>query len=511
MAATDSEQSGSWFLRILVVLLLIFGATFFGFDFGDAQEGEGVSAGDWFTVERQDLDLTFVATGELESRDRIEIKCEVNGRATISYIIDEGTRVEAGEVLVRLDDQEIRERIESQELEVETATLNLTTAERELEIQRNEAESAQKNAEVKLASARLDFEKWQRGDVPQRRRTLQLELDKAQRNVVRTARDYELSRDLYDQNFISLNELEDSEIDEIEAREALDSAKLDIEIYENYELVKQRQEKETAVEQAEAELEREIAKNEARLARYESDVRSKRRQLELRQEALAEAKAQLEKTVIVAPSPGLVVYASSVGPDWRRGDPMAVGREVRNNESLIFLPDVSVMDAVLDVHEALLTRVEVGQRAVVRIQARPGQPVEGRVSVIGVTADDGGWLNRDLRQYKVRVQLPDGFDTTLKPAMRLSAEIFTDRVEDEVVVPIQSVLVEGDRSFVFVSAGGGRVQRQAVETGRSNDTMVELVSGVEEGTRVLLRRPRPGEELQVATEEAEDGEVESAA
>ena len=52
------------------------------------------------------------------------------------------------------------------------------------------------------------------------------------RAIEQTERDYELSQELYDQRFISLNELEEREIDMIEARDALATAKLAIEVYD---------------------------------------------------------------------------------------------------------------------------------------------------------------------------------------------------------------------------------------------------------------------------------------
>ncbi|QDU71958.1 efflux RND transporter periplasmic adaptor subunit [Mucisphaera calidilacus] len=490
----DKKTNRRWWIGAAVAAAIaILAWSIFSPGPAGAASVSGQAPEDWYAVERQSLDLTVVATGELESRERIELKCQVNGRTAISYIIDEGSKVEEGDILVQLDDQDISNRLESQQLDVENARLSLTTAERELEIQRNEAESSQKDAEVKLDSARLELAKWEQGDVPTKLRELQLNLDKAQRKVVRTERDLELSTQLYEQKFISLNEKEDDEIAEIEAKEALETSKLAIDIYKQYDFVKQKQEKETAVEQAQANLQRVIAKNESNLARHESDVRSKKRTLELREKALTETQEQLENTIIKAPSPGLVVYATSIGPEWRRGDPLSVGREVRNNESLIYLPDITQMAAVLKVHEALLPQVTVGQRAIIRIDARPNSPVEGQVTTIGVTADSGGWLNPDLREYKVRIDLPDGFDLSLKPAMRLSGEIFTGRVEDVLAVPVQAVNVIGDQAYVYLPASGSRIRQQPVTMGKASETMVEIVEGLNENDRVLLRKPRPGE------------------
>lgn len=490
--AEAKNRTRIWIAAVICVLMAGVGLAVITRGGGSGSAVAGV-AEDWYEVERQTLDLKVVATGELESRDRIEVICQVNGRTAISYVIDEGSQVQEGDVLVRLDDQEIRTRLESQQLDVENARLSLQTAQRELEIQENDAASSLKDAQVQLDSAKLDLAKWEQGDVPTKLRDLALAIETAERRAKQTERDLVFSEQLWQQEFISENEYEDDVTAAKEAKNALETARLASEIYDKYEFVKEKQGIETAVEQAEANLERVIARNESNMARYETDVRSKQRTLELREQTLKDTQEQLANTVITAPSPGMVVYATSIGPEWRRDEPLTVGREVRNNESLIFLPDISKMSAVLKVHEALLPQVKVGQRAVIRIDARQNNPVEGTVSSIGVTADSGGWMNPDLREYKVRVDLPESFDLSLKPAMRLSGEVYTGRVEDVLAVPVQAVNAEGENYYVYVPSGSGRVVRRSVEIGQATETMVEIQSGLEEGERVLLRQPRAGE------------------
>src|SRR6185503_17165833 len=98
----------------------------------------------------------------------------------------------------------------------------------------NEAASALEQAELKLGMAQLDISKWQKGSDPQKRRELNLALEKAKRTLVQAQRDKELSKQLYDEKFISQGELEDDEIKAIEAESALATAELDIKVYEQF-------------------------------------------------------------------------------------------------------------------------------------------------------------------------------------------------------------------------------------------------------------------------------------
>ncbi|MEM7627409.1 MAG: efflux RND transporter periplasmic adaptor subunit [Planctomycetota bacterium] len=452
-----------------------------------------VNDGEWYKVQRRSFDLTVVESGDLDTAERLELKSRVEGRPVIMYVVEEGAEVEEGDLLVRLETEDLRTKIEETSLNVEKARADEVYARRGLEIEREEAKSVQAVAEVNLDLARLELAKWQQGDVPQMRRELDLELQKAKRLVERTKRDYEISQQLYAKKFISLNDLEDSEIDQIEAIDALATAELALEVYDQYTYKTEEQEKLSAVDQATSDLAREIAKAESEIARLEADLNSKTQTLAIREERLRKLNEQLAASEMKAPRDGIVVYATSVGRRSWRNDPIAEGREVRFNEAILYLPDVEQMVANLSVAEAYEPLVEIGQPVRITVDARPGQIYEGVIDRKTPLAESGGWLNPGQREFTVRVMLPPDSDDTLSPAMRCTGEITVGRVDDALAVPIQAVFTEGDQHFCYVPAGGGYVHPQPVEIGRASETLVEITEGLEPGDRVLLRNPLPGE------------------
>ncbi len=462
----------------------------------DGEQPHGADAGSdsaWYTVRLDSFDLTVVETGDLDAADSVEIKSKVEGRPQIITLIDEGTEVAPGDVLVRIDNEEITTKIEEARLNVQGARAEEVFVRQELEIERNEAASVENAVEVAVRLAELELARWENGDVPQKRRELQLALETAQRLVERTERDYGLSTDLYGQKFISLNDLEDAEVAQLEAKEGLKTAQLGLEVYDDYTYETERQTKQSAVDQAKADLEKTVARNKSSLERLEAQLASKVKTLQIREAKLKDLEAQLEATTVKAPAAGMVVYATSVGRQSYRTTPMAEGREVRFNESLIFLPDLTRMVANLSVAEAYEPLVEPGQRVKVSVDARPGRVYEGTVDKVSMLAESGGWLNPNQREFSVRVLLEKGVDPTLKPAMRCTGEITVGRVEDALAVPVQAVFAEGDGHYCYVPAGGEKVRRREVTIGRSSDTMVVIEAGLNDGDRVLLRQPGAGE------------------
>lgn len=481
-----------WLGAVVVLLMLI---VLVGRDQAAPASPTSVSgpAAQWYVIAPRDFDVVIAAAGELEPREKVEIRCEVEGRTTIVEIVEEGASVRKGDILARLADDELRSKIDNHQQQVEQALADKVAAEENLAIQRAEAERKQRDAQTKLALAMLDLKKWEEGDDVKKQRDLELALEKARRTIERARRDLEEGKRLHAERFISDNELEDAEIDLIEAENGLATATLDIEVYQRFTRPKEHRDVQSKVEDAEAELALTLDKNQREIRRLEADVNNKTRTLELRQQALAKLEVQLEKTVIHAPSDGLVVYGTSIGRSWDRGDPLRQGREVYLNQPLFILPDTRQMVAVLRVHEAMLPQVREGQSVRVRIDARPGGVIEGKVTQIAVMAESGRWWSPDVREYGVRVLLPSDLDDSLKPAMRCSGEIIVDRVKDALAAPVQAVFAESDQRFCYTETGG-KLQRRLVTIRRYSDLYVEVVEGLAAGDRVLLRHPRPGEQ-----------------
>ncbi|RMH27516.1 MAG: HlyD family efflux transporter periplasmic adaptor subunit [Planctomycetota bacterium] len=466
----------------------------------DGGERGGASGPDLHTVSAGSFEIIVSASGELEAAKQTEIRSELESPADIVEIVDEGARVEQGDVLVRLNDESIRTKIEDQLLSVEAARSDLVGAENALAIQMNENDAALRQALLKVELAEIDLEKWVEGEVPKKRLELRTNLEKAERDKERLEEKLERSRDLYAKSFLSKDELQQDEIRYLEAAAALERARKDQEVYETYEHERDRKKKESDVEEARAELERVKRLNESRLASKEADVTNKRRQLAIREDRLAKLQEQLEAATMRAPTAGLVVYGTSIGNSrgfvMINGDgPMQIGRTVRPNELIIVLPDTSRMLASVRVHESVAGRIRPGQRATVRVDAIRDRVFSGQVQSVSVLAESGGWRDPNLREYTVKIALDGGNPgQALKPSMRADAEIVLGEVAGALAAPIQAVFHEGDVAFVYAERGG-KFEKRPVRTGRQSATMVEIVKGLDEGAVVLLREPSPGEIL----------------
>ncbi|MBC7834117.1 MAG: hypothetical protein H7Y88_03330 [Phycisphaerales bacterium] len=465
-------------------------------------KSEGTMEGgtlDHFTVMKSSFDVMTTSSGELECKNQIEIRNKIEqGQVTIVEIVEEGKMVKKGDLLVRLSDDSIKTQLNEERLSVESSRADAITAEENLRIQVSTNDSNLRQAMLKVELAELDLQKWLEGEVKTRKLELKLGLERAEDELKRLSEKATRSRTLFEEKFLSADELQRDELALKEAQAALEKAVLAERTYEQYEYPKDQKQKNSDVEEAKAEKERVEGKNTSELAAKQADLNNKKEQLKIREDRLAKLNTQLEAATIIAPADGLVVYGSTAEQaknGWFRGDgPLAIGSQVYQNQLLIVLPDTTEMVATVRVHESLASRIENGQLVNVKVEAAGGRVFTGKVLSKGVLAESGGWRDPNLREYTVKVALDGIDDAALKPSMRCEAEIKLAHVADAVAVPLQAVFNEGPLRYVYMPSGN-RYTKKAVKVGRRSDRFIEIVTGAEPGERVLLRQPAAGEVL----------------
>ncbi|MDP1663245.1 MAG: biotin/lipoyl-binding protein [Phycisphaerales bacterium] len=439
--------------------------------------------------------VTTTATGDLQAAKQIEIRNPLDQQTTITEIVKEGSRVKMGDVIVKLNSQQIEQQIAQEQLAVESARANLAVAENALMIQESDNESAMRKATLDLEVAKLELRQWAEGDVKSKRQALDLALEKAQRELQRLQEKFERSRSLNAEGFLSTDEMKRDELAYLEADANLKTATLNKEVYNGIEYAKDQKVKESAVEEAQASRDRTSSLNRSKLESRRAELNNSRETLKLREANLDKYNAQLASATIKAPQDGLVVYASSLERDrfGGQGTTIDVGQQVYPNALILALPDVTEMIAAVRVHESLAGRIRPDMTATVKVDAMGGKSVPGRVLSVGVIAESGGWRDPNLREYTVRVRLdvPD-VASVLKPSMRCEAEITLDRVTDALAVPVQAVFSEGLVRYVLTPQGDKYV-RSPIKVGRRSERFIEILAGIGEGQPVLLRVPRTGE------------------
>lgn len=489
------SRTGAAVLRLLIALAIIAAgsvATYIALNSSDESSAEETAL---YTVHPTDFEITMTATGDLQAARETVLRSRLETTVSIVEIVDEGITVEPGQVLVRLSDDELRQRLENEMLTLESARSELVGAENSLEIQRSDNDSNFRAAELRLRLSQIAFEKWEKGEDEEMRKQLALDIEAAERELDRLREKYENSVALHESNFLSRDQLKQDELALLRAEASLEKAQLRSTTYHDYEREMKRVELESEITEATAELDRVQRRNDSQLASRLAAVTNAKRQVAIREDRVAKLEEQIANCTITAPTAGLVVYASSLDRGgWRNDEkPLSVGTEVRPNEEIIILPNNEEMIASVKVHESLVGKIRQGQPARVRVDAARGRLLEGVVDGIGVLAQTGGWRDPNLRQYEVRVKLNlASNDHDFKPSMRCEAEIISGTVNNVLAVPVEAVFFQDATPFVYTPREG-RYAPIPVTIGRRSTLFAEITSGITEGDRVLLRQPKPNE------------------
>ena len=341
---------------------------------GVGRSGEGTKRVglDLTNSEMMSFDITTAASGELEAKNQIEIRNKLETPATIAEVVAEGTRVKAGDLLVRLNVDQIKQTLDQAKVEIENVKAGVEASQHAYEIQVIENEQKLRQAALKVELAGLDRLQWLEGEAKSKRQANSLALSKSQLEVERLAEKLQQSSGLLEKGFLSKDEYDRDQVAYIEAQSAWITSKLQNEIFELYEFRKQEKKFESDVEEAQAEFEQVKLNNAIQLAAKTADRAAKKRVFDLQDEQVKKHEASIVNATIKAPSDGLVVYSTSMSRNmWFGGGdgPIAIGRQVMPNETIMMLPDTTEMVATVRVPETLASRVSKGQAATIKVDA----------------------------------------------------------------------------------------------------------------------------------------------
>jgi HlyD family secretion protein len=486
---------------VLILLLAVLGIGGFALVQSGAFAAEENAALEGATVRRGPLTISVLEKGNLKAAKSVELRSEIEGRSTILWLIEEGARVEPGDLLCELDATALADRRVEQEIVVSNAESALVKAQQNLAIQESQNESDLAAARTQLEFAEQDLAKYVDGDYPQQVAAANESIELALEEEKRAQKTLEDSAELMAAGFYTQTEFEADQLNLKRAEIGVDQARRAKDLLEKYDNRREILRLREAVKEAERGLERVKLQAEARLVDFRADVAAALSKLNLEKETLRKIDDQVGKAKIYAPVAGMVVYAKEDGGRWRSEDPIAEGTEVRERQRLITIPSEEAgMIVETSVHESVLEQIDVGQPVEVRVDAIPGELFSGKVRYKAVLPDQNSWwANPDLRVYRTEVEL-DQTDTRLRPGMTVAVEVLVAEYEDAVHVPVQSIFIDGLQQVAFVRGPEG-IEKRPVEVGQDNDVFVQVISGLSQGETVLLSQPSGFELEQLSTEE----------
>lgn len=265
-------------------------------------------------------------------------------------------------------------------------------------------------------------------------------------------------------------------------------------------------------------------------ARYAVDLakielRNSRSRLEQVEAILKQSNERLAKTTIRAPIAGTITALNI-----KVGETAVASQVGIAGSSLMTIANTATMVTEVNVDEADIAKIAIGQEVAIHTAAYPDTPIKGKVLTIPLSpkqaaSGQGQGSASQARNYNIKVTIADTKNLTLRPGMTCRAEIFTASSGKSLALPLQAVLSNNDENvelapkkgdkkkkvevktenYVFLSKDG-KAEKRVVTIGMSDDTQQEILTGVAAGDAVItgpykvLRHLKPGDKVVAAAE-----------
>lgn len=190
--------------------------------------------------------------------------------------------------------------------------------------------------------------------------------------------------------------------------------------------------------------------------------------------ALVEARTELAQAKILAPFDGVITEIN-----------VEVGERVAPRAIAATIVDPSFLEIIVQVDEIDVSKISAGQPVSVNVDAFPKLRMRASVEAIALV----GRNQSGVVTYEVHLAILNRTNDTLREGMTVIAEIQVENFEDVLTIPLQAIRAQdGVRGVLVVDGTSPRTEDsfRALELGASNDRVVVVLSGLEEGEKILI-------------------------
>ncbi len=177
------------------------------------------------------------------------------------------------------------------------------------------------------------------------------------------------ARQLMKKGFRSPEQVRIQESDVARTKLQYESSLLELKVKENYEYKRKTTEFSAKAEQAKKKVEQAVATAKAQMSKALSEYEAAQATADIEQQQFKEFLKQKDKTTILAAQEGIVAYANESWYDSSRQ--IREGATVYPRQKIFSLPDMSKMQVKVNIHESLIKKIKVGQKAEIRIESFP--------------------------------------------------------------------------------------------------------------------------------------------
>ena len=191
----------------------------------------------------------------------------------------------------------------------------------------------------------------------------------------------------------------------------------------------------------------------------------------------------IEKSDMTSPIDGFVVFNALGAPGADGTTPKAgPGAAVSPAAAPFTIYQLNETYFSAEVDETDISKVKIGQKATVTLDAFPGDTFDAqvsRVSPLAILTTSGGTA------FPVYLPISDT-GKAIRIGMQGNTDLKISTVENALTIPIEALFDEGGKSYVYVVGSDNKLKKTEVTVGTLTDTRAQIKSGVKSGETVAL-------------------------
>lgn len=420
-------------------------------------------------VAPQDVTVRITASGRVLPVQSVNISPKNPGILAQLYV-EQGDRVEQGQLLARMDVGEIPAQIQQ-------LRANLAQAQAQLQQARAGSRPQEiEQARARLAQAQAQLQQARAGNRTQEIAQAQAQVDSAQAQVNLTESRVNRYRELKAQGAISQDQLDQFMTDNERARASLAEAQKRLSLVQSGSRNEEIASREAAVTEARAALvllengsrPEEIAQRQAAVKAVEAQIQA--------------AEVRLQDSVIRAPFSGIVTQKyANVGAFVTPTTSASTSASATSSSIVAVARGLEILAQVPEVD---IGRIKPGQEVEIVADAYPDQVFIGNVRLIAPEAV----VEQGVTTFQVRVALDTG-EEELRSGLNVDLTFLGDRLSDALVLPTVSIVTERGRTGVLVVDANNQPEFREVTIGAQIDDQTQVLQGLTAGERVFINPP----------------------
>jgi HlyD family secretion protein len=434
------------------------------------------------------LTARIQASGTVVPIESVNISPQNSGRL-VQLGVEQGDRVEQGQVLAVMENDQVQARGMQAKANFEQAIATLNAAQVRIPQEITQARARYAQARARYAQAAASFEETRQRLPAQTNQALQ-QVNAARVRMALAESRAKSNEFLYKNGAISQDRLNEVAAELYSARAALSEAEQrlqEAQTTDNPQLqqrLAELRQLEAAAAEAKAALEQVEKSAPPEIAQLEAAAKAAQAQLQ-------EVGIEYQKTAIRAPFPGIITQKYANPGAFVTPTTSASSTASATSSSILAL--ARGLEIVAKVPEVDIGQLKPGQPVEITADAYPEKIFRGLVKRVAPEAV----VEQNVTSFEVRVAVDDKAEQELRSGMNVDVAFVGQQLSQAVVVPTVAIVTEEGERGVMVIGENRKPEFKPVTIGLTLGDQTQILEGLRPGERVFIDLPeesRPKEE-----------------